>query len=182
MMDSEETLVRSAQGGDRAAFEELVRRTSRLVFARLYLETGNTHQAEDLLQETLLTAYLSISQVTEPAKFRSWLLRIAQNQAIDAVRRDQRLKRTPGPVRIDQPPVPRPEERLEREELRQQVLAILRALPEEYRLPLTMRYLAGADYESIQLQMGLTNGSLRGLLHRGIKMLRAEMQKRNLSC
>ena len=180
MIDSEETLVRSAQRGDRAAFEELVRRTSRLVFARLYLETGNTHQAEDLLQETLLTAYRSLGQLTEPAKFRAWLLRIAQNQAIDAVRHDLRLKRTPDPMRIDQAPVPRPEERLEREELRQQILAILRALPEEYRLPLTMRYLAGADYETIQLQMGLTNGSLRGLLHRGIKMLRTEMKKRNL--
>src|SRR5437588_10666742 len=46
-----------AKRGDRAAFEELVRRTSRLVFARLYLETGDTHQAEDLLQETWLRAY-----------------------------------------------------------------------------------------------------------------------------
>jgi RNA polymerase sigma-70 factor (ECF subfamily) len=180
MIDSEVTLVQEAQRGDRAAFEELVRRTSRLVFARLYLETGNTHQAEDLLQETLLTAYRSLGQLTEPVKFRAWLLRIAQNQAIDAVRRDQRLKRTPDLARIDQAAVPRPEEQLEREELRQQILAILRALPEEYRLPLTRRYLAGADYETIQLQMGLTNGSLRGLLHRGIKMLRTEMEKRDL--
>src|SRR5713101_9080933 len=93
MPDPEEALVRRAQSGDRAAFEELVRRTSRLVFARLYLETGNTHQAEDLLQETLLTAYRSFGQLTEPAKFRAWLLRIAQNQAIDAARREQRHKR-----------------------------------------------------------------------------------------
>ena len=119
-------------------------------------------------------------KLNEESNLSSWLLRIAQNQAIDAVRHDLRLKRTPDPTRIDQAPVPRPEERLEREELRQQILAILRTLPEEYRLPLTMRYLAGADYETIQMQMGLTNGSLRGLLHRGIKMLRAEMQKRNL--
>src|SRR5207245_11020666 len=71
-------------------------------------------------------------------------------------------------------------EEVERAELRQKVLAILRSLPEEYRLPLTLRYLAGADHETIQLQMGLTNGSLRGLLHRGLKMLRTEMHKRNL--
>src|SRR6266849_6502854 len=102
MIDSEESLVRSAQGGDRAAFEELVRRTSRLVFARLYLETGNTHLAEDLLQETLLTAFRSLGQLSEPAKFRAWLLRIAQNQAIDAARRGLRQKRTPEFTRIDQ--------------------------------------------------------------------------------
>ena len=71
----------------------------------------------------------------------------------------------------------RPEEQLEKEEMRQKVLAILRAMPEEYRLPLTLRYLVGDDYESIQRQMGLTNGSLHGLLHRGMQRLRAEMQK-----
>ena len=87
IIDSELTLVKRAQRGDHAAFEELVRRTSRLVFARLYLETGDTHQAEDLLQDTLLIAYRTVGQLTQPDKFRSWLLRIAQNIAIDAGRR-----------------------------------------------------------------------------------------------
>jgi RNA polymerase sigma-70 factor (ECF subfamily) len=177
MTESEEALVRSAQGGDRAAFEELVRRTSRLVFARHYLETGDVHAAEDLLQETLLTAFRTLRQLAEPAKFRSWLLRIAQNQALDAARHGRRQKRTatePEP----RPAAPGPAEQVEQEELRQVVLAVLRSLPEEYRLPLTLRYLAGADYETIQMQMGLTNGSLRGLLHRGMKLLRAEIEDR----
>src|SRR5207237_2856630 len=111
-----------------------------------------------------------------PRRFRAWLMRIAQNAAIDLGRRDVRRKRV---LAASPPaePVPAPEEQLEREEQRQQVLAVLRSLPEEYRLPLTLRYLAGADYETIQMQMGLSNGSLRGLLHRGRKMMRAEMEK-----
>ncbi|HWY86539.1 MAG TPA: sigma-70 family RNA polymerase sigma factor [Gemmataceae bacterium] len=181
MIEHEEILVRSAQRGDRAAFEELVRRVSRLVLASLYLETGDTHHAEDLLQETLLTAFRSLDQLQEPGKFRAWLLRIAHNQAIDAARRDLRQKRHLGPnmpIGLSRDvAMPAPEEEAERGELRQQVLAVLRALPEEYRLPLTLRYLAGADYETIQIQMGLTNGSLRGLLHRGMKMLRAELER-----
>jgi RNA polymerase sigma-70 factor (ECF subfamily) len=177
MIDSEDILVRRAQRGDHAAFEELVRRTSRLLFARLYLETGDSHQAEDLLQETLLTVYRTIGQLTNPEKFRSWLLRIAQNTAIDAARRDMRKKRTPQPEMLHIREVPRPEEQVEQEELRQKVLAILRSLPEEYRLPLTLRYIVGADYETIQMQMGLSNGALRGLLHRGMQRLRAEMQQ-----
>jgi RNA polymerase sigma-70 factor (ECF subfamily) len=183
MIDSDESLVQSARRGDRAAFEELVRRTSRLVFARLYLETGDTHQAEDLLQETLLTAFRSIDQLSEPGKFRSWLLKIAQNIAIDASRRQLRLKRGPEPepgtsdLRPLAATAPGPDDEAEREELRQKVLTVLRSLPEEYRLPLTLRYLAGADYETIQMQMGLSNGSLRGLLHRGLKLLREEMQQ-----
>jgi len=181
MIQHEEILVRCAQRGDRAAFEELVRRVSRLVLASLYLETGDTHHAEDLLQETLLTAFRSLDQLQEPGKFRAWLLRIAHNQAIDAGRRGRRQKRQLGPdLQIGlarEVATPAPEEEAERGELRHQVLAVLRALPEEYRLPLTLRYLAGADYESIQIQMGLTNGSLRGLLHRGMKMLRAELER-----
>src|SRR5437762_1003419 len=55
---------------------------------------------------------------------------------------------------------PPPEKRAEQEELRGKVLAGLRSLPEEYRLPLTLRYIAGADYDAIQMQLGLTNGSL----------------------
>jgi len=177
MLDAEEKLVQSAQGGDRAAFEELVRRSSRLVYARLYLETGDAHQAEDLMQDTMLTAFRTIGQLSDPGKFRTWLLRIAQNQAIDAARRNMRLKRTPNELRPNNSSPPTPDEAAELVEQRQQVLAVLRTLPEEYRLPLTLRYLADADYDTIQLQMGLTNGSLRGLLHRGLKMLRVELEK-----
>ena len=96
MLDSEDTLVDRAKRGDHAAFEELVRRMSRLLFARLYLETGDTHEAEDLLQETLLTAYRTLGQLTSADKFRPWLLRIAQNAAIDAARRESRQKLHPG--------------------------------------------------------------------------------------
>ncbi len=126
MIESDETLVRSAQGGDHAAFEELVRRTSRLVFAKLYLETGDTHQAEDLLQDTLLAAFRSLDQLTEPAKFRSWLLRIAQNQAIDAARRDSRQKRQEKPNVLVLQQESSPSEETEHDETRQKVLAVLR--------------------------------------------------------
>jgi RNA polymerase sigma-70 factor, ECF subfamily len=183
MTDSDEALVRSAQGGDRAAFEELVRRTSRLVFARLYLETGDAHRAEDLLQETLLSAFRSLRQLDDPKGFRRWLLKIAQNALLDAGRRDSRQKRA-APPRSEATALqavagkePSPEEHVAREELRGQVLSILRSLPEEYRLPLTLRYIGGCDYETIQTQLGLSNGALRGLLHRGLKLLRARLPR-----
>ena len=177
--EAELTLVHSARSGNRAAFEELVRRTSRLVYARLYLETGDVHRAEDLLQDTLLQAFRSLSGLTDPKLFRPWLLRIAQNLAIDAARRDARKKRN-GPnaydlVSLQQRSNAAPEEEAAKTELRGQVLAALRSLPEEYRLPLTLRYIGGSDYDAIQMQLGLTNGSLRGLLYRGLKMLRDKL-------
>jgi RNA polymerase sigma-70 factor (ECF subfamily) len=174
----EDTLVEQARGGDRAAFEELVRRTSRLLFARFYLETGDVHRAEDLMQETYLIAFRSVRKLTNAAGFRPWLLRIAQNLVIDAGRRDQLQKRyclASGHAVSSNSVAVSPEERAVHSETRDQVLAALRSLPEEYRLPLTLRYLSGANYETICLQLGLTNGSLRGLLHRGLKMLRAQL-------
>jgi RNA polymerase sigma-70 factor (ECF subfamily) len=182
MLDADFILVVRAQRGDRAAFEELVRRTSRLVYARIYLDVGDTHHAEDLTQETLLTAYRTLGQLTQAEKFRPWLLRIAQNIAINAIRHDSRKKRTPEPdiLRIRQDTilaVVNPAEQAEQDDLKQKMLAMLRELPEEYRLPVTLRYLVGADYDTIQTQMGLTKGAVRGLLHRGIAKLRGEMQK-----
>jgi RNA polymerase sigma-70 factor (ECF subfamily) len=179
MSDTETALVRRAQDGDRAAFEELVRRSSRLVFARLYLETGCVHRTEDLLQETMLLAFRSLSRLADPAGFRPWLLAIAHNTLIDAARRDSRRKRSPpangAPVDAVASAGPAPDEAAHRTEARQRVLAALRSLPEEYRMPLALRYLTGADYDAIGEQLGLTNGSLRGFLHRGLKLLRERL-------
>jgi RNA polymerase sigma-70 factor (ECF subfamily) len=179
--ETDQVLVGRSVRGDRAAFEELVRRTARLVFSRLYLETGNCDRAEDLAQETFLIAWRKIRQVTDPAGFRSWLLTVAQSVAIDAVRRDRRRKRSGArqdAARLDElaDRSPAPDESAQVAESRRQVLAVLRSLPEEYRLPLTLRYIAGADYETISQQLGLTNGSLRGLLHRGMARLREAMK------
>ena len=174
-MDGESDLVRRAREGDRTAFEELVRRTTRMVYAKLYLETGDPHQAEDLVQETFLRAYRSIHQVTDPAGFRAWLARIAGTVAIDAFRRSRAKRRTePGRApsvvlesvaapAVDDPGLA---------ETREKARAVLQSLPEEYRLPLTMRYLDGADYETITTQLGMSGTSLRGILHRGLQMLR----------
>lgn len=179
MAEAEVGLVQKAQRGDRASFEELVRRTSRLVLARLYLETGRLDEAEDLLQETFLTAFRTLDRLQDPARFRSWLLQIAHNKAIDQARHGLRLKRradTSGQIEDLESRGPSPSELAERRELQERALSVLRRLPDEYRLPLALRYLVGADYDAIQAQMGLTNGSLRGLLHRGMKMLRAELE------
>ena len=186
---SESALVAASQRGDRLAFEELVRRTARLLFARAYLETGDRHRAEDLVQETFLVAWRSIRQVTDASGFRPWLMSILHTATIDAQRRESRKKRGGAERRNEGEATylrladdrPTPSESTEHKEERERTLAVLRSLPSEYRQVLMLRYLAGADYEEISRQLALTNGSLRGLLHRGMAMLRAELGEKTLS-
>lgn len=177
MNESDEALILRSQQGDRPAFEELVRRTARLLFSRLYLETGDPHKAEDLSQETFLIAWRNVRQVTDAKGVRSWLFSIAHSVTVDAARREARLKRAGKRqdaqhlLSVPDPQAP-PEQSAQREESRRQVLSALRSLPEEYRLPITLRYIAGADYDTIGQQLGLSNGALRGLLNRGMAKLR----------
>ena len=184
MTDSDEALVRKSMNGDRASFEELVRRTARLVFSRVFLEVGDVHRAEDLVQETFLVAWRSIRQVSEPSGFRSWLFTIAHSVVVDAARRESRKKRLPSRNREEADVIGTiaaaevsPAAAAEKNEERENVLSVLRSLPEEYRMPLMLRYIGGADYQTIGQQLGLTNGSLRGMLSRGLSMLRSRLTK-----
>jgi RNA polymerase sigma-70 factor (ECF subfamily) len=181
--DVERGLAERSRHGSREAFEELVKLTARGLFARLYLETGNSDRAEDLVQETYLLAWRSIRSLSDPRVFRAWLIQIAHTAVIDASRRETRKKRA-GIHQATQvyseesDPENGPSEDAELNEERGRMLAVLRSMPREYREPLMLRYLAGADYETISRELGLTNGALRGLLGRGMKMLRERMQAR----
>ncbi len=177
-MESEIDLVRRAQKGDRSAFEELVRRMSRFVYARLYLDTGDPHRAEDLVQETFMRAFRSIGRLNDPAGFRTWLATMSQSALIDSIRRAGRQKRAAPPMAGSDAlgAVAAPAERPGVDAMREKVRALLQSLPEAYRLPLALRYIDGADNETITMQLGLSNGSLRGLFQRGLKLLRGALK------
>jgi RNA polymerase sigma-70 factor (ECF subfamily) len=160
-----------------------------MLYARLYLETSDRERAEDLVQETYLTAWRSIGQLREvpdASAFRRWLFAIARTARIDSARHDARKKRA-GPKSAGgteahddllaglRDPSPSPDDAMERREKQEQVIGLLRSLAEENRAPIAMRYLSGADYATIGRQLGLSNGSLRGLLNRGMARLRQLM-------
>jgi RNA polymerase sigma-70 factor (ECF subfamily) len=181
-LDEDVLLVRRSQAGDRAAFEQLARRTARLVYARAFMETADRDRAEDVVQETFLLAWRRIGQVSEPAGFRAWLTTVTRSVAADMRRRESRKKRFgPRAAQHDDAAFevpdksPTPDEAVEHREARDRLLRMLRRLPDEYSLPITLRYIAGADYDTIGRQLGLSNGSLRGLLNRGMAKLRELM-------
>jgi RNA polymerase sigma-70 factor, ECF subfamily len=186
VLKTDDSLIAAAQAGSPEAFEELVLRTSRLVYVRLYLDLGDPHEAEDLTQETFLLAYRSLDKLKDRGQFRSWLCAIADNARIDAGRAERRQKRAAPPRSpaealgaVAGKTMP-PDAEAERRERREQVLTTVRSLPEDYRLPVMLRYFAGADYGTIETQLGMSNGALRGMLHRGLKLLREKLEAQGI--
>jgi RNA polymerase sigma-70 factor (ECF subfamily) len=179
---AEALLIERSRQGDREAFEELVRACARMVYSRAYLECGNVHRAEDLVQETFLTAWRNVGQVRDGKSFRPWLMSILHSVVVDGARREGRKKRGGRQEGKRQETEQMdgalgPGETVERDEERARALTVLRGLPAEYREVLSLRYLAGADYETIGRELAISNGSLRGLLNRGLTLLRERMKQ-----
>src|SRR5438552_19124226 len=86
---TEQTLAR-ARSGDETAFRELTERYRRELQLHIYRIVGSTHDAEDLLQETLLAAWRGLEQFEGRASGRAWLYRIATNRSLDALRASRR--------------------------------------------------------------------------------------------
>ena len=163
-------LVRRAQAGDRVAFEDLIRAHARLVWASVYGWVRDPAWTEDLVQDTFLKAWEAVRDLKQPEAFRGWLLTIARRLAwrqAEVAGRTEVLPVVPDrpqPVAADDP-----------EETREEVQKALARLPERYRVPVTLHFLNGLEYEAIGKATGLANGSLRGLVARGVAKLRAEL-------
>ena len=134
-----------------------------------------------------LDSRLSLDGPAEQScQFAPWLLTIAQNVLAEAVRRQTRQKRMPPPRAESHSlaevpsPLPTPIEVAEQTDTHDLVLGLLRSLPEEYRSVLTLRYLAGCDYETIETQLGLSNGALRPAAPGIEDFVRARLEDRRI--
>src|SRR6266478_1926749 len=79
-------LVLAAQEGDQRAFETLVSAYRRELLVHCYRMLGSLHDAEDLVQETLLRAWEKRATLTSPGSYRAWLYRIATHLCLDRLR------------------------------------------------------------------------------------------------
>ena len=162
-VDDLTTVVVTARRGDRKAFAELYRRFHRAVHGVVLAKVSFT-DAADLVQDVFAVALERLPQLAEPAAFAGWLMSIARHRAIDHVR-----GKKPTDELADIPvPAPRGAEVAE-------VLAALRALPEAYQETLIMRLVEGMSGPEIAEQTGLSEGSVRVNLHRGMKLLRERL-------
>lgn len=155
--------VRAARSGDRTAFAELYRRFSRAVHG-VVLARVAYHDAADVVQDVFAIALDRLPQLGEAAAFPGWLLAIARNRAIDHVRGMRPTDELPDiPVEAS------------RAAEVTQVLAALRALPEAYQETMILRLVEGMSGPEIAEHTGLSPGSVRVNLHRGMKLLRERL-------
>lgn len=169
---SDEAIVRAAQLGDRSAFGLLYSRYARMVHGIL-LSRVPPSDVDDLVQDVFLQALPRLSSLRDVSKFPGWLAAIARNRATDFHRRAKPLDELPSDVPEESAaPTPAiPPHSHSRTEAHAALDAIL-SLPETYRETLILRLVEGMTGPEIAARTGLTHGSVRVNLHRGMQQLR----------
>jgi RNA polymerase sigma-70 factor, ECF subfamily len=147
-------LVRRAQLGSAAAFEQIVLLLGPALHRFLSHRLGSDGEARDALQETLAAAWQGLPRLEHPSKLRSWLLGIAANKAADAARR--------RPPRAEQDVEAHGREDEPLLELREAILA----LAPKHRDVLLLRYLLGCSEEETATALGIRLGTLKSCTNR----------------
>jgi RNA polymerase sigma-70 factor (ECF subfamily) len=168
----DDAVVRAAQAGDRTAFGVLYERYARMVHGVL-LARVPASAVEDLVQDVFLRAMPRVSSLRDVNAFGGWLAAIARNRAADFFRQSHgeitSLEDSPEAEPSDKTPA-------NREVDPHAILDAIRKLPEAYREPLILRLVEGMTGPEIAARTGLTHGSVRVNLHRGMLQLKQALR------
>jgi RNA polymerase sigma-70 factor (ECF subfamily) len=150
-----------------SSFEDVHRRFAAVVHGIALSHVG-PDEVDDVLQEVFLTVHRRLQEVRDPGAVAGWVCAIARNTAIDHLRR---RRRRPEP-RETMATVQSPLRELDEGEFGRRVLERIASLPAAYRETLTLRLVEGMSGPTIAERTGLTHGSVRVNLCRGMALLR----------
>jgi RNA polymerase sigma-70 factor (ECF subfamily) len=160
----ESTLVRMVLAGDRDIFGRLYELYAPLVHGILLARMPRS-EVEDLVQDIFLHALRKLDTLRDTNAFGPWIAMIARNRAMDFHRRSRDTVEVTEDLRSTDSSGPKAEE----------ILAIIRTLPDAYRETLVLRLVEGMTGPEIAMRTGLTAASVRVNLHRGMKLLRTKL-------
>lgn len=174
---ADQELVELVLKGDSIAFEHLFNRYRDSIY-QLYIQRtgGHSDDADDLLQEAFVKAYLKLNRYDARYTFGQWIYTIARNTFIDYVRR-----RRDDTISIDNTPestgtipshsAPDPEESMINDQNRRQLDALIRGMAPRYRKLIELRFFREYSYEEIAAELSLPMGTVKTQIHRAREQL-----------
>lgn len=183
-------LVRRARAGEFKAFQELVSKYERELYTLAFRIVRRTEDAEDVVQETFLSALEHLAEFREEAKFHTWLVRIATNHALTVLRKrkgmltispdedsgDEDPKGLPHPDFIA-PWKDSPEAIADRNESRELLTQALEGLEPKYLTVFLLRDVEGLSTEETAQALGISEANARIRLFRARLMLRERLTR-----
>jgi len=171
-------LVAAAQGGDRFALDQLLRRHYDRIHAVCRRVTGGTRDADDACQEALIKIVRNLPRFDGRSSFGTWAYRIATNASLDELRKRQRR---PGLHAVDEsrrPEMADPTADRHTERLPDRLLLddALDRLPEDLRIAVVLRDVADLDYAEIAEVLDVPVGTVKSRISRGRSALAAELR------
>ncbi len=180
-VDDETQLIRAALEGDSSSFGTLVTRYQDRLLTCVLGVIGDAEEAEDVVQESFVQAYIKLASFQHQSQFFTWLYRIAFNNALSRRRRRKsamslelaRESSGVDPAAADHSP----DHQLVQDENIHQVRIALANLSEDHRIILTLREMQELAYEEIADTLGISIGTVRSRLSRARLALKEELER-----
>lgn len=175
------------------AFREIIRRYNGLVYHFAYNMTHQSEMSEEITQDTFLKVHQNIHRFDNKRVFKPWLMRIASNTAISALRKEQNKQTVSIDVLAEQgfqlsdleqlstqqqpssTDVNQMEKQEEQTQSKEQIQNALEQLDEKYRQVLVLRYMQEFSYEDISQSLGIPLNTVRTWLRRGLEQFKKAM-------
>lgn len=173
-MDQDSGLIDSALAGAREAFDELVLKYQKPLYAMLYRMVRDPDDAADLLQKTFVKAFTGLAGFERRSSFKTWLYQIAINLAKNLYRERSRAVHVP----IDDVVIghnPKTLQRLIKREQKDRVRSAVAGLPEKQRLTLLLRIQERKTFEEIAGIMKCSVGTSKANYHHAVQKLKGMM-------
>ncbi len=170
---SDEELVKRVLDGDTAVFELLVRRYNQRLFRTARAILRDDSEAEDVMQEAYVKAFVKLDQFAEEAKFSTWLTKIAVYEALGRLRRAKRQEELPETMDTSDSP----ERTAYGRELQSAVESAVDALPPLYRTAFMLREIEDMSVAETADCLGITEETVKTRCHRARALLRSRLER-----